>query len=57
MTLLVIVCPLQPYLLNISCTEAVKIVLTQVYVELYRCCWRYMQVMMINMPCFTTQGH
>jgi hypothetical protein len=57
MTSLVILCPLQPYLLNIPCVEAVEIVLTKVYLELYRSCWRYTQVTMNNMPCFTTQGH
>jgi len=38
MTSLVILCPLQPYLLNIPCAEDVRIVLTKVYVELYRSC-------------------
>jgi hypothetical protein len=57
MTSLVIWCPLQPYLLNILCVEAVKIMLTKVYVELHRSCWKCMQVTMNNMPCFTTQGH
>ena len=38
MASLVSLCPLQPYVLNIPCVEAVKIVLAKVYVELCRSC-------------------